>query len=145
MKRFEIICTLVILLILLDIFLEHVESLQQLASETQIKQQHTSIDHASSQRQYALSQQGVADTPLAAHRENPSDWLQRPLANLPPLPEIPRPGWYNDVEEKRTILVIEVGTPSPDSLPLCDSPSPPSEETRRNPVNACKRFIERTR
>lgn len=144
MKRFEIICTLVIVLVLLDIFIEHIESLQQLASETQIKQQHTAIVHASSQRQYELSQQGVADTPLAVHRERPSDWLQQPLPNLPPPSEIPRPGWYNDPVERRTILVTEIGSSSPDNLPLCDSPPPISEEVRRNPVNACKRFIERS-
>lgn len=144
MKRFEIICTLVIVLVLLDIFIEHIESWQQLASETQIKQQHTAIDHASSQRQYELSQQGVADTSLAARRETPSDWLQQPLPNLPPASEIPQPGWYNDPVERRTILLVGIGSSSPDNLPLCDSPQPLGEEARRNPVNACKRFIERS-
>ena len=117
MKKFQFLTVLIVALLLLGIFLGDIADLQQRAGETQARQQGASLDQARSYRQYEL---GRDNRPLAqANEENPAGWFDRRLPELPKNVANALPGWYNDSENQRMILVIKQGTESPGNLPAC--------------------------
>lgn len=138
MKRFHFLVILILALLLLAVFLTYTLDLQELADETQIKQQNTSLDHARGFRQYELTRDNAPSPAQAVRRENPSDWFDR---RLPPLPEnlvTALPGWYNDTVNQRMILVIREGMDAPANVPVCPTP-----RTANAPwPNACKLVVQ---
>jgi hypothetical protein len=137
MKKFQFLIVLTIGLLMLGTFLGYVLDLQELAGETEIKQQNTSLEHARGFRQYELTRDNAPNPQQTLRRENPSDWFDR---RLPPLPENPVdavPGWYNDSANRRMILVIREGMDAPANVPDCPTP-----RTANAPwPNACKLVV----